>query len=91
MLSLSPLGELTTSQKIFLFEAQNVIRTALEDRLAQRTAARATAYIADPRTEPDHAGAELSKLQHLLDIARGKCEVKTRQIMEIVKLHVGTR
>jgi hypothetical protein len=30
-------------------------------------------------------------LQHLLEISRSKCEVQTRQIMEIVKRHVGSR
>lgn len=76
--------------KIFLFEAQNVIRKSLEDRLAKLTSfgGASGAYIVDPQISLSN---EAVNLQHLLDIARSKCEVKTRQILEIVRMHVGTR
>jgi len=35
--------------------------------------------------------AEAMNIGRLLEIAKSKCEVKTRQILEIVRLHVGTR
>lgn len=76
--------------KIFLFEAQNVIRKSLEERLSKLTTVdtQLSAYIVDPQTDPS---TEAVNIQHLLDIARDKCEVKTRQIIEIVRSHVGTR
>ncbi|WVQ99298.1 hypothetical protein IAU59_006430 [Kwoniella sp. CBS 9459] len=78
--------------KIFLFEAQNVIRTNLEDRLAKLSAAQTSAFITDSNpSTPEAMHNDLVGVQHLLDIARSKCEVKTRQIMEIVRHHVGTR
>ncbi|OCF36737.1 hypothetical protein I316_01333 [Kwoniella heveanensis BCC8398] len=78
--------------KIFLFEAQNVIRTNLEDRLAKLSAAQTSAFITDSNpSTPEAMHNDLVGVQHLLDIAKSKCEVKTRQIMEIVRHHVGTR
>ncbi|WWC70299.1 uncharacterized protein I206_104249 [Kwoniella pini CBS 10737] len=80
--------------KIFLFEAQNVIRNNLEDRVNKLSEAQAqiTAYITESNpSTPEALHNDLVQLQHLLDIAKSKCEVKTRQIMEIVRTHVGTR
>jgi hypothetical protein len=67
-----------------------VIRKSLEERLTKLTTAGGTpsAYIVDQQLSPS---AEVVNLRHLLDIARSKCEVKTRQIIEIVREHVGTR
>ncbi|ORY32498.1 hypothetical protein BCR39DRAFT_522503 [Naematelia encephala] len=73
--------------KIFLFEAQNIIRTNLEGRLARAIESQTSAFINNDTTTPD----DIVGLQHLLDIAQSKCEVKTRQIVELVKRHVGTR
>ena len=78
--------------KIFLFEAQNVIRKSLEDRLAKLTTAAGSgsaAYIVD--SDSVDPSAEAMNIGRLLEIAKSKCEVKTRQILEIVRLHVGTR
>jgi len=78
--------------KIFLFEAQNVIRKSLEQRLAKLTTVAGSgevAFIVDSNSvDPS---AEAMNISRLLEIAQSKCEVKTRQILEIVRLHVGTR
>ncbi|RXK40132.1 hypothetical protein M231_02589 [Tremella mesenterica] len=71
--------------KIFLFEAQNVIRTSLEKRL-EGIVSQTGAYISDP----DSTNGEVTNLRHLLDISKSKCEVQTRQTMDIIKRHVGT-
>jgi hypothetical protein len=54
-----------------------------------------TAFISDPSL-PDpnvNCDPELNKniltVAHLLEIAKGKCDFKTRQIVEIVRRHVG--
>ena len=80
-------------QKIFLFEAQNVMRKELEDRLAdamkpeaQPESASSSALAAD-----NPAGMEVANLRHLLDIARAKCEAQTKLVLMIVKAHAGTR
>ncbi|WVR07145.1 hypothetical protein IAU60_004186 [Kwoniella sp. DSM 27419] len=78
--------------KIFLFEAQNVIRTNLEDRLAKLAQAQTTAFITESNpSTPEAMHNDMIRVQHLLDIAKSKCDVKTRQIMEIIRHHVGTR
>nr|XP_018263170.1 uncharacterized protein I303_04663 [Kwoniella dejecticola CBS 10117]OBR85328.1 hypothetical protein I303_04663 [Kwoniella dejecticola CBS 10117] len=80
--------------KIFLFEAQNVIRNNLEERINKLSQAQAqiTAYITESNpSTPEAMHNDLIHAQHLLDIAKSKCEVKTRQIMEIIRTHVGTR
>ena len=67
-----------------------MIRQCLEDRLAKAESEpdNVAAYIMDPQTDVPE---QVVNLRHLLEIARDKCEVKTRQILEIVNLHVGTR
>ncbi|WWD17398.1 hypothetical protein CI109_101839 [Kwoniella shandongensis] len=78
--------------KIFLFEAQNVIRTNLEDRLSKLSVATTSAHITDSTaSSPESVHGDLVTVQHLLDIAKSKCDVMTKQILEIVKRHVGTR
>ncbi|WWC89458.1 uncharacterized protein L201_004382 [Kwoniella dendrophila CBS 6074] len=78
--------------KIFLFEAQNVIRTNLENRITKLAQAETTAFITESNpSTPEAMHNDLVNAQHLLDIAKSKCEVQTRQIMEIVRRHVGTR
>lgn len=84
----------TDLQKIFLFEAQNVIRSNLEDRLAKLNSAQSTAYISDPLNpseQKDNLETQILTISRLLAIARSKCDVQTRQIMSIVRQHVGTR
>jgi hypothetical protein len=80
-------GRFADGWKIFLFEAQNIIRKNLEERLSSATG---SALITD-HTSPDAPHSQIVHLQHLLEISRSKCEVQTRQIMEIVKRHVGSR
>ncbi|WVW83759.1 hypothetical protein I302_105780 [Kwoniella bestiolae CBS 10118] len=78
--------------KIFLFEAQNVIRNNLEDRISKLAQAQTTAFITESNpSTPEAMHNDLVNAQHLLDISKSKCEVQTRQIMEIVRRHVGTR
>ncbi|WRT66252.1 uncharacterized protein IL334_003205 [Kwoniella shivajii] len=78
--------------KIFLFEAQNVIRKNLEDRIEKLSKAQTTAFITESNpSTPEAMHNDLLHAQHLLDISKDKCEVQTRQIMEIVRRHVGTR
>ncbi|WVQ67810.1 uncharacterized protein L199_006015 [Kwoniella botswanensis] len=78
--------------KIFLFEAQNVIRTNLEDRISKLAQAQTTAFITESNpSTPEAMHNDLLNAQHLLDISKSKCDVQTRQIMEIVRRHVGTR
>lgn len=83
------LAETSPSQKIFLFEAQNVIRKNLEERLAKLLAEQSTAHIASSYGVQS-LPADIVNIQHLLEIARSKCDVKTKQIMEIVAQHIGT-
>lgn len=86
-------GKVADSQKIFLFEAQNVIRTNLEDRLARLTNTQVTASIADPNAMPQHDAldSQILNVMHLLEIAKSKCDIQTRQIMIIIRTHLGTR
>lgn len=84
--------------KIFLFEAQNVIYNNLEARRQKLsdTAAQVTARITESvspssANSPGAIHADLISIGHLLDIAKSKCEVKTRQIVDLVKTYVGTR
>ncbi|KIR40696.1 hypothetical protein I313_03352 [Cryptococcus deuterogattii Ram5] len=84
--------------KIFLFEAQNVIYNNLEARRQKLsdTAAQVTARITESvspssANSPEAMHADLIAISHLLDIAKSKCEVKTRQIVDLVKMYVGTR
>ena len=85
-------GSFADGWKIFLFEAQNVIRTNLEQRYNNLQIQRGTAHISDANlSQHSSPGADLMNIAHLVDIARSKCEVKTRQIMDIVRAHVGTR
>jgi len=76
--------------KIFLFEAQNVILKSLEQRLADLTGegSAARAHILDSGVDPSAAAINISRL---IEISRSKCEVKTRQIFDIVRRHVGSR
>jgi hypothetical protein len=95
------LGELTLFntaweadvQKIFLFEAQNVIRSNLDERLAKLTNTQITASISDPDAMPQQEAldSQILNVMHLLEIAKSKCDVQTRQIMQIVRTHLGTR
>ena len=80
-------------QKIFLFEAQNIIRSNLEDRLAKLTNTQVTASLSDSNAMPQQDGldSEILNVMHLLEIAKSKCDVQTRQIMTIVRTHLGTR
>jgi hypothetical protein len=77
-------------QKIFLFEAQNIIRKCLEDRLSKLVDDQGTtgAYILDQDTDRN---AAILNLQHLIEIAKDKCEIKTKQVLAIVRQQVGTR
>ncbi|OXM82077.1 hypothetical protein C364_00184 [Cryptococcus neoformans Bt63] len=84
--------------KIFLFEAQNVIYNNLEARRQKLsdTGVQFTARITEstsPSTanSPEVTHADVVAIDHLLDIAKSKCEVKTRQIVDLVKMYVGTR
>lgn len=79
-------------QKIFLFEAQNIIRQNLDDRLSKLRASASGAFISpDGSRSPDLVQQDIVGVQHLLEIARSKCEAQTRQILEIVRQHVGSR
>lgn len=75
--------------KIFLFEAQSVIRRVLGERLELALQRHAGSQIVDGSTPEENV--ELVKLRHLVDIAKSKCEVKVRQILTMVRRHVGTR
>lgn len=35
--------------------------------------------------------SQILNVMHLLEIAKSKCDVQTRQIMTIVRTHLGTR
>lgn len=84
--STSPLRTLTdTAPDNLSVEAQKVIPTDLEERLAKLATSQSSAY-----SRPEALQAELVNIQHLLEISRGKCEVQTRQTIDI-KQHVGTR
>jgi len=76
--------------KIFLFEAQNVILKSLEQRLVNLTGKEGavTAHIVDQGVD---LSIEALNIKHLIEIARRKCEVQTRQIVDIVTRHVGSR
>lgn len=77
-----------------MFEAQNVIRNNLNDRLTKLTNAQSNAYISDhtnPATQNAKLDSQILTVMHLLEIAKSKCEFKTRQIMSIVRQHAGTR
>ncbi|ODN79767.1 hypothetical protein L202_03678 [Cryptococcus amylolentus CBS 6039] len=84
--------------KIFLFEAQNVIYNNLEDRRQRLSdpAATLTARISSPSSPSSSSPPEIihaaltTNITHLLDIARSKCEMKTRQILVLVRKYVGT-
>lgn len=69
-----------------------MIRKSLEERLVKSTSSShgnsSGAYIVDQQID---VSPDVVTLRHLLDIAKSKCEVMTRQILEIVRTHVGTR
>ena len=75
--------------KIFLFEAQSVISRVLNERLELALQRLAGLQITDGAL-PDE-DAEVVQLRHLVDIAKSKCEVKTKQILGMVRRHVGSR
>ena len=75
--------------KIFLFEAQSVIRQKLVERFEIALQRHAGSQVEDANSSDEDA--EVVKLRHLVDIAKSKCEVKTRQILAIVRRHVGSR
>nr|ODN88362.1 hypothetical protein L203_02975 [Cryptococcus depauperatus CBS 7841] len=83
--------------KIFLFEAQNVIRNNLEARFNRLSnnptrIARITESNSSPSTgSPQIMQDDLFTVCRLLEISKSKVEVKTKQIVELVKKHVGTR
>ncbi|KAL7421552.1 hypothetical protein Q5752_003321 [Cryptotrichosporon argae] len=74
--------------KIFTFEAQNVVRTTLEERLA-KLEQDTGAFVSDPNS-PDARLGERTTLAHLVDIARAKCDAQTRMVVDIVRARVGT-
>ena len=75
--------------KIFLFEAQTVIRQKLVERLEVALQRHAGSQILDGASPEENS--EVVKLRHLVDIAKSKCEVKTKQSLEMVRRHVGSR
>lgn len=63
----------------------------LSDTAVQFTA-RITESTSPPTANsPEVTHADIVAIDHLLDIAKSKCEVKTRQIVDLVKMYVGTR
>lgn len=82
------------SQKIFMFEAHNVIRESLEHRLQSLQAkAREAAQFEDLSMDNRTRNAEtqaLFEIRTLRDIARAKCEHLVREIASIIKQHLHT-
>jgi hypothetical protein len=78
-------------QKIFMFEAHNVVRESLEHRMQ---------ILLANRTDPREPGLEtrnrqldaqmqiILQVQSLRDIARAKCEHLVREVTAMVKRHV---
>jgi hypothetical protein len=80
-------------QRIFMFEAHNVIRESLEHRCAHLVPRPEAAFLTElslSAEETDPRNQTHNEIQHLHDIARAKCEHLTRQIVEIVKMHINT-
>lgn len=80
-------------QKIHVFQAHNVILRVLEGRLAHEVAAVGAQGTPSRSVLPVTANAQhrdLTRLRHLVETARNKCDVKARQVMDIVQTHVCT-
>ncbi|KAJ9097370.1 hypothetical protein QFC19_006839 [Naganishia cerealis] len=80
-------------QKIFMFEAHNVIRESLEHRANILANDRDSARLMDlgmAETQGNSHDQILSEIQHLRSIARAKCDYVLREIASIVKQHINT-
>ncbi|KIO27129.1 hypothetical protein M407DRAFT_233617 [Tulasnella calospora MUT 4182] len=70
--------------QIFIFEALNVVRERLQDRISR---------IRNSRIVPTDGGSpshKLTDLEHLHDIAESRCQDVLPQVMELIRRHVGT-
>jgi hypothetical protein len=81
------------SQKIFMFEAHNVIRESLEHRLQSletkaREAAQFEDLSMDSNWKPETQA--LYEIRNLRDIARAKCDHLVKEIAGIIKQHLYT-
>ncbi|KAL1413541.1 hypothetical protein Q8F55_001315 [Vanrija albida] len=81
--------------KVYLFEAQHVIRKQLEERLERLESKPTGAFLTDANsrsTSPvaSESETEILTLRHLLDIARHKCDDKVRNIVDSLRGHITT-
>lgn len=77
-----------------VFEALIVSRRALEDRLELLGVAASGGSLprsrsVSPVTTTDIPG-EIERVKTLLTVARSKCDLRIRQIVDIVRRHIGT-
>jgi len=80
-------------QRIFMFEAHNVIRESLEHRCAHLVPRPEGAFLTELSLSAEETDPRVqihNEIQHLHDIARAKCEQLTRRIVDIVKMHINT-
>jgi len=82
-----------THQRIFMFEAHNVIRESLEHRCVHLVPRPQGAFLTELSLSAEETDPRVqmhNEIQHLHDIARAKCEQLTRRIVDIVKMHINT-
>jgi hypothetical protein len=82
-----------TYQRIFMFEAHNVIRESLEHRCVHLVPRPEGAFLTELSLSAEETDPRVqihNEIQHLHDIARAKCEQLTRRIVDIVKMHINT-
>lgn len=72
--------------QIFIFEALNVIRERLLERISRLRSSR----IAPAGGESPSHRSKLTDLEHLHDIADSRCQDLLPQVMELIKRHIGT-
>ncbi|TXT15729.1 hypothetical protein VHUM_00232 [Vanrija humicola] len=81
--------------KVYLFEAQHVIRKQLEERLEALETKPRGAFLTDANSRSaspvaSESETEILNLRHLLDIARHKCDEKVRNIVDSLRLHISS-
>lgn len=87
---------LLTSQKISLFEAQNIIRKHLKDRLDRLQTKSSSMGSDDANSQPpsplsSDLSSDIAQLGHLLELARTRCEIKINQVTAIIRRHLGAQ
>ncbi|KAG9049257.1 hypothetical protein FS837_010793 [Tulasnella sp. UAMH 9824] len=72
--------------QIFIFEALNVVRERLQERISRIRNSR----IVPTGGESPSQRSKLTDLEHLHDIAESRCQDVLPQVMELIRRHVGT-